>query len=219
MLYHCSYFSIMRLIVITPDETAKDELAVVNSLFESGLMRLHLRKPSFTSAGLSDYISGIPSIYHNRIVLCGCFELWREYRLAGIHLNSFQRSDRQVLDSVTGVPQATVSTSFHSWQEIMNNKTEYDYVFISPVFDSISKSGYKAGIDLSGAVSARQQLAARGGYIPEIIGLGGVGVDQVAVLRNSGFDGAAILGAVWMADDPVAAFKKILSATTAPQLP
>lgn len=200
----------MQLIVITPDSILKDEAEVINRLFECGLQRLHLRKPLATIAAYRKCLYPIDPEYHNRVVLCSHFELWDESEFGGIHLNSHMRNDNTILATIKNIPPNAVSTSYHSWQEIEDNEIEYGYVFASPVFDSISKSGYKAGIDLKGADELKQKLAKQNKYCPSIIGLGGVGVQQIKILHQYGFDGAAILGAIWTAIDPVEKFKEML---------
>jgi thiamine-phosphate pyrophosphorylase len=99
------------------------------------------------------------------------------------------------------LPTTDISTSFHSWQEIKENNHPYKYVFISPVFDSISKKDYKAGIDLLGATTVKNELAESGKYCPGIIGLGGVDAQSIKTLHEYGFDGAAMLGAIWNVDN------------------
>ena len=203
----------MQLIVITPDNEVKDEARIVNSLFADGLQRLHLRKPLFTTGDYRDYINKIDARYHSCIVLHGGFELLTEFELGGMHLNSMVRNDKTVWLKVATLHASQVSTSFHSWEEIRDNEFQYGYVFISPVFDSISKKGYKAAIDLKGAVKTKQELAKGDKYCPAIIGLGGVGKEQIKPLHQFGFDGAAILGAVWLSADPVTTFIEIMQIT------
>ena len=41
----------------------------------------------------------------------------------------------------------TVSTSTHNIDEVKQSQNYCDYVFVSPIFDSISKSGYLANKD------------------------------------------------------------------------
>lgn len=209
--YHC--YPIMKLIVITPEVDVKDELQVVNSLLDNGLQRLHVRKPEFTTNLYKEYICQIAPEYHSRLVIHGGFELCRELELGGIHLNNAARNDAAILEQVHDIPAGAISTSFHSWKEIEDNKFPYSYVFISPVFDSISKSGYKAGIDLNGANQLKERLARQNTYCPKLVGLGGVGaLEEVIALRDNGFDGAALLGGVWMAKDPVGSFLEMLKA-------
>jgi len=191
----------MELIVITQEDAISNETDIVSRLFDIGLQRLHLRKPQFTAEECINYINAIKSKYHSRIVIHGCFELFSELGLGGIHLNTAARSDQETRERINHISASFISTSFHSWEEIRDNEFPYRDVFISPVFDSISKKGYKAGIDLAGAIETKRELERRTKYCPKIIGLGGVGVLQIETLRQHGFDGAAMLGAIWTAQD------------------
>lgn len=202
------YFIIpMQLIVITPD-TVNNELQLVNELFSSGLQRLHLRKAGFTIADTRNYLSAVNPEYHTRLVLCDHFEMLGEFKLGGVHLNSHIRNDEAIWKQIKALTPASISTSFHTWDEVAGNSYPYAYVFISPVFDSISKAGYTAGIDLAGAMQLKRELAGQNKYCPQIIGLGGVGVHQLKKLYRYDFDGAAMLGAIWLSDDPVGTFRQ-----------
>ena len=200
----------MQLIVLTPEQTQENETEVVNSLFGLGLQGLHLRKPLFNEQDYVTYLAAIDKQYHSRITIHNNFQLYEEFGLGGIHLNTASRSDREVLDQVKHLPLSVISTSFHSWQEIEKNRFEYRYVFISPVFDSISKKGYKAAVDLAGAEEARGVLAIQGKYCPAIIALGGVDAKHIRKLHQHGFDGVALLGAIWTAENPVERFESIM---------
>jgi len=199
----------VRLIVITPEQTISGETDIVNSLFHEGMEWLHVRKPDLDRQDLRKYIEAIDQRFHDRIVIHGYFELCIEYGLGGIHFNSRMRASADFAKNAMLAPANKISTSFHSWDEIADNEFGYGCVFISPVFDSISKAGYGAGIDLAGAREIKRKLSAQKKYCPEIIGLGGVGAGQIRMLHEYGFDGAAALGGVWLATDPVAAFSAI----------
>jgi thiamine-phosphate pyrophosphorylase len=203
----CSVINKMQLIVITPEKATVNEIEIVNQLFSNGLQRLHVRKPLFMVEEYRRYIERIDPQYYNRLVIHGCFELSEEFKLGGIHLNSSMRNDKVLLQSIKHISSSLVSSSFHGWAELLEQDLPYGYVFISPVFDSISKEGYKAGIDLKGAMETKHALASRQKVCPAIIGLGGVGAGQLKVLDDHGFDGAAMLGAIWQAGDPVSAFR------------
>lgn len=71
-----------------------------------------------------------------------------------------------------------------------------------PLCSSISKAGYEA------AFQDRDELvAALAGSRYPVLALGGVTPAAFAELRELGFSGAALLGAVWEAADLVAAFE------------
>ncbi len=201
----------MKLIVLTPDTTLENEVQIINELFENGLERLHLRKPSFTTQQYRDYLRCIDISYYKYIVLHGCFELFDEFELGGIHLNSAARSDSSMWGRIKHISLLQISTSFHSWQEVQDNEFRYGYVFISPVFDSISKAGYEAGIELAGAGDLKRTLKAANKYCPSVFGLGGVGVEQLKTLDEHVFDGAAMLGAIWQSADPAGKFREALT--------
>jgi thiamine-phosphate pyrophosphorylase len=200
----------VQLIVITPDKPVANEYAIVNELFRCGLNRLHLRKPSFDQDGYINYINNVNSDFRSRIVISGCFELYHRLKLGGVHLNSHLRDSPSVWNIVSDIPTNAISTSFHSWTEITENTFPYNYVFISPVFNSISKFGYNAVIDLTAVIEARGACMAERNYCPAIIGLGGVGINELPILKKTGFDGAAMLGSIWQAKDPVAEMTKVL---------
>lgn len=74
----------------------------------------------------------------------------------------------------------------------MHYKDECDYLFLSPIFDSISKAGYRS------AFSHEQlQRAADEGVIDrKVIALGGVTPERIPYLHSLGFGGVAMLGAL-----------------------
>jgi thiamine-phosphate pyrophosphorylase len=201
----------MKLIVLTPEEDINNEPALAEALLCAGLQRLHLRKRNYTEQQTLSYINAISPAYHNRIVLHHHFGLLTKLQLGGIHLNSMVRTAAGTWPLISHIPHAAMSTSFHSWQEISENRINYGYVFISPVFDSISKPGYMGSIDLAVCSNVQEEKKKTGAYCPGIIALGGINGSNIALLRKYPFQGAALLGHIWTAPDPVAAFTQLLS--------
>ena len=78
-----------------------------------------------------------------------------------------------------------VSRSCHSLEEASSPAA---YRFLSPVFDSISKTGYRAAFDLG---------SLRGKVDETFVALGGVTPDRLPLLADIGFGGAAFLGYIW----------------------
>ncbi len=201
----------MKLIVLTPEEDINNEPALAEALFRAGLQRLHLRKKHHTAQQTISYINAISPTYHNRIVLHRHFDLYARMQLGGIHLNSMVRAAADTPSLISHIPHSAISTSFHSWQEIAEDQVPYGYVFISPVFNSISKPGYMGSIDLAGCATLQEEKKKTGAYCPCIIALGGINGSNIALLRKYPFQGAALLGHIWTAPDPVAAFTQLLS--------
>ena len=206
----------MELLLITPPRTKENELSLVQHFLERGLHKLHIRKPAYETCDYERYIKAIPASFHHRLVIHGAFELVNSFPSTGVHLRSDDRQNTALLQSVQQLKPASLSTSFHGWQEIMENTTHYDYVFISPVFDSISKQGYKAAIDLGGHRQLSEWALKHKKQLPRIAGLGGVSAATLLQLYENGFEGAALLGAIWESADPIAAFSTLQQANDNP---
>ncbi len=176
----------MELVVITSEKFLPGEAEILNNLFANRLMRLHLRKPGAGEAELRELIAGIGRAYYDRIVLHDHFSLVGEFGLAGVHLNGRNPEP-------PAFPVAHVSRSCHSIAEVAESAGRYGYVFLSPIFDSISKSGYGHAFTTAELLAARED-----GIINErVYALGGIGADNINDAGRMGFGGVAILGALW----------------------
>lgn len=176
----------MQIIVITRPDFFEEEAGEILQLFENGLEILHLRKPKSSLDELERLLQKIPRRYYSRIVLHEYFGLAQKYALRGIHLN---RRSPEVPEEYAG----TVSRSCHSLDEIIRYKSGCNYLFLSPIYDSISKEGY--GAAFSGAVL---QKACETGLIDKkVYALGGITRKNLSEVCNLGFGGAALLGDIW----------------------
>lgn len=188
----------MKTIVITRPDFFSGETDLVNRLFSAGMERLHLRKPGAAGLEMEEWLMNIDKRYLGRIVLHDRLPLAARYGLGGIHLNS--RNPQVPHELEHAVEQGlTVSRSCHSIGEVAKFKESCSYLFLSPIYDSISKEGY-------GAAFSREELskAAENGIIDSrVYALGGVSLEHIPELRTFGFGGAAVLGALWQSADPV----------------
>ncbi|MBO8447196.1 MAG: thiamine phosphate synthase, partial [Bacteroidetes bacterium] len=176
----------MKLIAITAEKFIDNEAETINALFEAGLERLHLRKPHASANECERLILSIGSKWYGRISLHDHFELAKKYGIGGLHLNS---RNPQPPTGFAGI----LSRSCHSMEEAAREKHKYDYVFLSPIFDSISKNGYTAAFH-RGAL----QAAARNGCIGgNVIALGGITPERIEEAAACNFGGAAVLGYLW----------------------
>lgn len=176
----------MQLIAITSEKFIDNEAETINALFEAGLERLHLRKPHASANECERLILSIGIKWYGRISLHDHFGLAKKYGIGGLHLNS---RNPQPPYGFAGM----LSRSCHSLKEIAEEKYKYDYLFLSPVFDSISKQGYTAKFG-GGAL----QAAARNGSIGDnVIALGGITPERIEEAAACNFGGAAVLGYLW----------------------
>lgn len=189
----------MKIIVITPPHTVDGELCIIARLFESGLENLHLRKPDFSFSEMRDYILQIDERYRHRVVLHSHFGLVKEYGLRGAHLG---------LNRQLNVPhfRGTLSYSCHSIAEVSEQRARYDYVFLSPIFNSISKQGYNAAFSAEELAKAFDE-----GIIDKtVIALGGVTPSNFCQAKAIGFGGVALLGDIWQNVEPLSRFSEYL---------
>lgn len=176
----------MKLIVITTENIFAHEAEGINMLFELGLETLHLRKPGISIDTMKDLLAQISVEYHSRIVLHDYFELATVFNVKGIHLN------KRNPVPLTG-KKLSLSKSCHTLDEVKAAGTEFNYVFLSPVFNSISKQGY------SRAFSPEQLLEAKGENTinEKVIALGGITPLNIPLVKKYGFGGVAVLGSLW----------------------
>lgn len=199
----------MKLVVFTSSSKMHSEIPSVSEMFEQGLETLHVRKPRFSTKDLEEYITSIPEMYRNRLIIHSHHELANTYQLKGIHFSRSHRKKGITAKTKTGLhrlikPTMVCTKSCHSLASIEEGKKRYNYVFLSPIFDSISKNEHKSTFDLSGvkrALDLTQQ---------DVYALGGINEYNVGQLHSIGFTGAAILGGVWESDrKPIDAFIRI----------
>lgn len=179
-----------RLIGITLPEydNAAAERLRITSLIESGKIEyFHIRKPNFDLETMCRYLGGFSRTIRERLCLNDCCELAEEFSIGGVHLNS--RNNYSAPEGFCG----RISCSCHSIAEVQKYKSLCDYVFLSSVFDSISKQGYKAALN-----QEELKKAANEGIIDEnVFALSGVEPSKFGKLKEMGFCSAAMTGCLW----------------------
>ena len=127
----------MRLVVITREEFTAEEPETILRLLEGGIERIHLRKPAATEPEMRRLIESLPATCYPHLSLHDHLPLAAEYGLGGVHLNGRNPIPPAEFRGV-------VSRSCHSLAELEAAAPTTGYRFLSPIFDSISKSGYRA---------------------------------------------------------------------------
>lgn len=176
----------MKLIVITTPAFFVEEDKIITALFEEGLDILHLRKPDSVPMYSERLLTLIPDKYHKQIVTHDHFYMKDEFNLMGIHLNS---RNPQVPEEYKG----QVSCSCHSINEVKIEKEYCDYVFMSPVFDSISKEGYHSAYTHEEIEQAVNEKV----IDKKVMALGGICAGNILRIKKYGFGGAVVLGDLW----------------------
>lgn len=175
----------MLWIAVTPPAFHDGEAAFISRLLAGGVDVVHLRKPGSAESECAGLLEALSEDERARVVVHDHFGLAARYGLMGIHLNSRNPS----------VPEGfhgQLSRSCHSMEEVRRFKPECGYVFLSPVFDSISKRGYVSAF----SAGDLNRAAASGIIDSRVVALGGVTPERLPYLRSLGFGGAAMLGCV-----------------------
>ncbi len=176
-----------RLIVISSPDRITDEVSIWQALFEAGLYRLHVRKPTWNHEEIGLLLHAVPSKWRNRVVVHHWFDACGMYRLAGIHA-SYQNFDflkfGQYLQE-----SFSVSCSVHSWQELEQISKKCHYVFMGPIFDSISKMGYSQNHLLHSIPETFKES--------KIYALGGIDTSRLHQVLEMGYYGIGVLGYIW----------------------
>ena len=176
----------MKWITITSPEFLSGEAIFIDKLFSQGLDLLHIRKPDAPLEAYKRFLLQIPKQWYSRIVLHEHFALAEEFGLHGIHLN---RRCSQVPDSF----HRSISCSCHTLEEVKKQKDSKDYVFLSPIFDSISKVGYHAAF----SPTSLKHAAIESIIDEKVIALGGITANNISLVKEWHFGGVAFLGDIW----------------------
>ncbi len=189
------------IVLISPEQDIPNEMKILHQLFDAGLEFYHLRKPNKTKEEYRAYIEEIDVSFHGKVVVHQHHELVNEFTLKGIHFQEQSRKDN--IDNPNKyfvnleMYGKTISSSFHEPQDIANCHFEFDYHLLSPVFNAISKAGYAGrGFDVNGIDKY-------------IIGMGGVTASNSKEVKALGYSGIGVLGGVWQAENPIAAFEEL----------
>ena len=172
---------------ITIDGIIAGEGELINNLLETGVIDImHIRKPTWEYEELKKLLLSINSSYYSKIKLHDHFELINEMGLRGAHLN-FRNPYAKGVDG-------KLSCSLHSLTELAKISAtgeinRMEYVTLSPIYDSISKKGYKAAFNLR---EISKEIKDR-----PVIALGGITPENFEELRVTGFKGAALSGALY----------------------
>ena len=176
----------MKLIVVTAPTFFVEEDKIITALFEEGLDILHLRKPETPAMYSERLLTLIPQKYHKRIITHEHFYLQEEFSLMGIHLNT--RNPKEPHDY-----SGHISCTCHSLDEVRNKKHFYDYLFLSPIYNCITKTRVTSGFTAEELRQAEKSKI----IDSKVMALGGITSDNILEIKDYGFGGAVIMGDLW----------------------
>lgn len=170
----------MKLILISPIHTIPNEQEIAISLFEKGLESFQVHKPSMLKEEIQNYIHSFPKKYHEKIALHSQFP------------------------------------KFHSLKELNNYiqpspPTRKTCFFLSPIFNSISKRGYHSKFNFQelSIFLKKYNSSLISKNLGVAIALGGIDEEKIEIVRELGFSGVGVLGAIWESNDPIEKFVRL----------
>lgn len=198
------------LAVISNPTKLENEAHVINDLFEHGLECFHMRKPDYSKEEMKKLLDDIHVEYRSNIALHNFHEIADDYGISRLHF----KEDIRIFKSKKYFEDLNksglcLSTSVHSIHDYEMLPAHFEYAFLSPVYDSISKKGYKAvSFDFKELLSPRKT---------KILALGGITSSNYKQTIEMGFDGVAFLGSIWNRQNGLEEFHKLMDKCTVVQ--
>jgi len=172
-----------KLIVVTHPGHLNGEIETCKELFDCGLERLHVRKYQWAEEEITKWLKNFSKDELSRIVIHHQQGIFEKMNLGGLHLRYMKEF------TFTKRSDQTFSCSIHTWDEAAIALDFCDYIFISPVFDSISKLAYKQNTEL---LKVPDHLVNK-----KIFALGGIDDTNIHKVYEMGYYGAVVLGYIW----------------------
>ena len=182
--------------VISNPVAIANEISLIHSLFEEGLLLFHVRKPDFSEIEIASFIHQIKQEFRSRLVLHNHHQIADDFGISRIHFSEKERKKGLEIS----LENKTISTSVHSIEDFNLLNQNFEYAFLSPVFRSISKEDYLPEINLFEALKSRTNFKTK------IIALGGIDSENIVQIFQNGFDNAALLGTIWNSEHPIKNF-------------
>lgn len=178
-----------------------DDAVLINALFDEGMEVFHLRKPSAAAPEIQHLLEKIKQDHYAKVALHHHHQLAERFGIKRLHYTEERRKKTDVKEwSLLKDQGFHLSTSIHQIEEASTISDQFDYVFFGPVFNSISKKGYMATVTENFIVPGKKT---------KLVAIGGIDENNVSMPLQKGFDGVAVLGAIWQSADPVKSFKQI----------
>jgi thiamine-phosphate diphosphorylase len=192
-------------VVIDPEWTRHDPLALLCACIEGGATAIQLRAKSITDRELLDLATRMRELTAEPAVLFVVndrIDIAMAAGADGVHLGV----DDLPLDAARrlGGPRMVVGYSPDTDEQSASARIAgASYLGIGPVFGTASKSDAGAAIGLE---TLRRRHAV--GRLPSV-GIGGISVENAADVISAGASGVAVMGAIGQSENPTATTRQI----------
>lgn len=184
----------MKCLLLSHPDSETDHHLIHQGVWR-GVFAFHIRKPAWTLAQLENYISGLPEVVRRKSVLHTHYYPLSVKGAEGLPLHIVTRHR----DDLINKSVYARSSPCHSLEEVESFHPYFEYVFLSPVFSSISKENYVPSVALS---QDRIRTYLQNHTQVRCVALGGIDQSKISLCNDMGFYGVALMGAVWGAASP-----------------
>ncbi len=185
-----------KIIVFSSPTNVEEEINTVTNILQTKIEAFHLRKPNYSRAEIRLFLNRIPQNLHSKIVLHSDIELLNEFDLKGYYCTRKILKEYKIKDLKIKYPKAIFSKGCHSIAELKEIEP-YDYVFLSPIFNSISKSNVTSNFSIEQLENELQNLE------KPVYALGGITPELAKKIDHLNFYGVGILGYLWSNKKPI----------------
>ena len=179
-------------IIITLPYICHNEADALKALIGAGAEIIHVRKPEASTEDLRRLLYTVDPVLRKYLTVHYNDSAAHDFALGGYHAFMNCGLGMQIEKDMR------CSLSAHTFGEVEASHGRVDYLFISPIFNSISKQGYASRWTRE---EIEEELAKK--FSCGVVALGGISENNVSLIRDMGFDGAALLGSVWTVDDGI----------------
>ena len=173
-----------KLILLTNPTKLFNEVDLFDTICDIGIPCLHIRRAEHTFEAYRNYLDRMPKKMRDVAILHEHVQLAEKYNLMGVHFKSTSEP-QQVEGKIIG-------KSVHSFEEALRYQ-DLDYLYLSPIFDSVSKQGYEAPFDKQELKTFLNNWSGKA----KLYALGGITPDNAKEALDMGFYGVVVLGSVW----------------------
>ena len=191
----------MKILLSYPTEVHQ-EIDVAKSFLKIESNIFHLRRYDSSEDEVVQFLNPFTEEERKQLVLNHHHFLASEFGINRLHFSENERLEigDEKLEKLHS-HGFSLSTSVHSVKDFQKLNDVFEYAFLSPVFDSISKENYKAvTFDLA---NIRKDI--------KLIALGGITFENFNEALNLGFDGVAFLGGIWNQENPLTYVNQLIS--------
>lgn len=190
------------LIVISNPTPVDQEHKIINTLFDEGLSIFHMRKMDYSRKELNHLLIKIDKQHHSKVAFHQHHELADYFGSHRLHYTEQERKKYHDQIESNDMSQYILSTSIHHINAYASLSASFQYCFLAPIFNSISKPDHLSIVTPEFKLPPKSHI--------KLIALGGVSTTGIPDVKKYDFDGIAALGTIW--NDPEKAidnFKKL----------